>query len=176
MNRCILAGYPETHAPFVPQAQTRVQDHPIPLLSRGPGLRLNLNSKPPHLRPGLNMVFRPPPFPTSNQVGPERVGTCDKSVTSLSAPISKYVLRIINLWPDYHPQQRTVLNRPRRNKCNPSLARMHNQVQIQSTFPPGLQLSFIYILGDNNIVTTIIYFLSLASDRQSLDFYRSRVA
>ena len=34
----------------------------------------------------------------------------------------------------------------------------------------------IYIPDDNNIVTTIVYFLSLASDKQSLDFYRSPVA
>ena len=43
------------------------QDQPIPLLSWGLGPRPNLDSKPPHLRPGLGMVFRPPPFPTSNQ-------------------------------------------------------------------------------------------------------------
>ena len=53
---------------------------------------------------------------------------------------------------------------------------MPNQVQIQSTIPLSLQLTFIYILGDSYIVTTIIYFLSLASDRQSLDFYRSPIA
>ena len=34
----------------------------------------------------------------------------------------------------------------------------------------------IYFLGDNNIIAIIIYFLSLASDMQSLDFYRSNVA
>ena len=39
------------------------QDQLIPLLSRGLGPRPNLDSKPPHLRPGLNMVLRPPPFP-----------------------------------------------------------------------------------------------------------------
>jgi hypothetical protein len=43
--------------------------------------------------------------------------------------------------------------------------------------PPGLQLSFKYVpCGSNMIIITIIYFLSLASDGQSLDFYRSPVA
>ena len=74
------------------------QDQPIPLLSRGLGPNPNLDSKPPHL---------------------ERVGTHDKRVTSLPAPISKYMLRIICLWPNYHPQQRTVLNRhEQRKQCN----------------------------------------------------------
>ena len=42
---------------------------------------------------------------------------------------------------------------------------------------PGLHFSFYhFIMSDNNIVTTIIYFLSLASDRQSLDFYRRPIA
>jgi hypothetical protein len=35
----------------------------------------------------------------------------NRSKKSLPAPISKYVLGIINLWPDYHPQQQMVLNR-----------------------------------------------------------------
>ena len=43
------------------------QDQPISLLSRGLGPRPNLDSKPPHLRPGLNMVLRPSPLPASNQ-------------------------------------------------------------------------------------------------------------
>jgi hypothetical protein len=38
---------------------------------------------------------------------------------SLPTPIGKYVLRIISLWPDYHLQQRTVLNRHGQGKqCN----------------------------------------------------------
>jgi hypothetical protein len=86
------------------------QGQPIPLLSRDLGPRPNLDFKPPHLRPGLSAVLRPPPFPRLQSVGPERAETHDKRVMSLPAPISKYVLRIINLLPDYHPQQRTVLN------------------------------------------------------------------
>jgi hypothetical protein len=74
------------------------QDQPIPLLSWGPGLYPNLDSKPPHLRPGLSVVLRHKPFPASNQsVSPERAETYDKRVTSFSAPIIKYVLRIISL-------------------------------------------------------------------------------
>ena len=53
-----------TRSPFVPQAQTR-STHST--LSRGPDPRPNLDSKPPHLKPDLSMVLRPPPFPASNQ-------------------------------------------------------------------------------------------------------------
>ena len=85
----------------------------------------------------------------------------------------------LSLWPDYHPQQWTVLNRHRGEKCNRNLARLPNQVQIQiqSTVLPGLQLSFTYILCDSYmIIRTIMSFLSLASDRKSLDFYRNPLA
>jgi hypothetical protein len=113
----------------------------------------------------LNLHLIPPV-----KVGLERDGTHDKRVISLSAPISKYVLRIISLWPNYHPQQWTVLNRHRRDKYNQSLAQLPNQVkvqiQIQSIVPPGLQLVSIYITCDGNmIIVTIIYFLSLVNDK-----------
>ena len=39
------------------------QDQPIPRLSRGPGPRPNLDSKPPLLSPGLSAVLRPSPSP-----------------------------------------------------------------------------------------------------------------
>jgi hypothetical protein len=43
--------------------------------------------------------------------------------------------------------------------------------------PPGLQLLFIYIPCDSNmIIITIIYFLPLVRDRKSLDFYRGPIA
>jgi hypothetical protein len=52
---------------------------------------------PQHLRPSLSAVLRPPPNNPPLTVGPERVGTHDKRVTSLPAPISKHVLRIISI-------------------------------------------------------------------------------
>ena len=52
------ARYPKTHAPLVPRHK---QDQPITLLSRGPGPCPNLDSKPPHLSPGLSVVLRPSP-------------------------------------------------------------------------------------------------------------------
>jgi hypothetical protein len=78
--------------------------------------------------------------------------------------------------------QRTVLNQHRRNKSNQSPALLPNQVQVHPTRSPGLQLSkYIYIPCDSNmiivtIIITTIYFLSLASDRKSLDFYRNPIA
>jgi hypothetical protein len=100
------------------------QDQPVLLLSRGPGPYSNLESKPPtpEARPqcSAQTFTHNPPL----KVGLKRAETHDKRVTSLPAPISKYVLRIISLWPDYHPQQRTVLNRHRRDKCNQSLAQL----------------------------------------------------
>jgi hypothetical protein len=100
-------------------------------------------------------------------VGPERARTHDKRGTSLPAPISKYVLRIISLWLDQGPMQWTVLNRHRRDKCNQSPALLPNQIQVHpSSVPLGLQLLFICNPCDSNlIIVTIIYFLSLASDR-----------
>jgi hypothetical protein len=79
---------------------------------------------PQHLRPGLSAVIRAPPKNPPITVGPERAETHDKRVTSLPALISKYVLRVISLWPNHYPQQRTVLNRHRRDKCNLSLAQL----------------------------------------------------
>jgi hypothetical protein len=91
VNQCSPAGYPEKHTSrLYPRHK---QDQLISLLSRGPGLRLNLDSKPPHLRPGLSAALRPPPMSTSNQsVRKESKPTI--RVTSLPTPISKYVLRI----------------------------------------------------------------------------------
>ena len=102
------------------------------------------------------------PKATPKVVGPKRAGTHDKRVTSLPAPISKYVLRTISLWPDYHPQQRTVLNQHRRNECNQSLARLPNpiQIQIQSIVPSGPQLLSIHIPCDDNCNNNIFSYLS----------------
>jgi hypothetical protein len=79
---------------------------------------------PQYLRPSFSAVLKPPPNNPPITVGPKRAGTHDKRVTSLVTPISKYMLRIISLWPDYHPQQWTVLNRHRQDNCNLSLAQL----------------------------------------------------
>jgi hypothetical protein len=59
------AGYLEKHTPRPHPRHER--DQPVPLLSRVPGPRPNLDSKPPHLRPSLKVVLRPSPIPASNQ-------------------------------------------------------------------------------------------------------------
>jgi hypothetical protein len=56
---------PRKHTPRLHPRHKR--DQPVPLLSRVPGPRPNLDSKLPHLRPGLNAVLRPPHIPASNQ-------------------------------------------------------------------------------------------------------------
>ena len=62
----------------------------------------------------LDLHLSPPPI---SRFGKSR--NHDKNVTRHPAPISKYVLRIISLWPDYHLQQRMVLNRHEQGKqCN----------------------------------------------------------
>jgi hypothetical protein len=99
------------------------RDQPIPLLSRGLGPYPSLDSKPstpedPVSVWCLDLHLIPTPKNRSR-----KSRNHDKRVTSLFAPINKYMLRIISLWPDYHPLQRTVLNWHRRNKCNQSLAR-----------------------------------------------------
>ena len=98
------------------------QDQHIPLLSRGPGPRPNLDSKPPPTWVPDSVWCLDLHYPRLQSVGPERAGTHDKKATSLPTRISKYVLGIINLWPDYHPQQRTVLNRHGQGRqCNQAM-------------------------------------------------------
>jgi hypothetical protein len=60
-----LAGYPEKHTPCLYPRHKR--DQPVPLLSRVLGPYPNLDSKPPHLRPGLNVVLRLSPISASSQ-------------------------------------------------------------------------------------------------------------
>jgi hypothetical protein len=116
-------------------------------------------------------IYNPP------SVGPDRAGTHDKRITSLSSPHLLVYARDKEICDLTTIQmQRPVLNRYRQDKCNQSLARIAqpSPYQIPSIVPPGLQLLSIYNPCDSNmIIVTIIYFLSLVSDRQSLDFYRS---
>jgi hypothetical protein len=58
-------GYPENTRLACTPGHKR--DQPVSLLSRVPGPRINLDSKPPHLRPGLNVVLRLSPILASNQ-------------------------------------------------------------------------------------------------------------
>jgi hypothetical protein len=58
-------GYPEKYTPRLHPRHKR--DQPVPLLSRIPGPRSNLNSKLPNLRPGLKVVLRPSPISASNR-------------------------------------------------------------------------------------------------------------
>jgi hypothetical protein len=95
------AGYPEKHTPRLHHRHKR--DQPVPLLSRFQVPVQTLTPSLPHLRPGLKVVLRPQPIPRLQSVGPERAGAHDKRVTSLPAPISKYVLGIISLWLDQGP-------------------------------------------------------------------------
>jgi hypothetical protein len=133
----------------------------VPVQTRTPSLQ--------HRRPGLSVVLRPPPNNPPITVGSKRAKTHNKRVTSISVPISKYVLMIISLWPEYHPQQRMALNRHRWNNCNLSLAQLPTRSKSNpNTVPPDLQLLSIYIYipcESNMIIVTIIYFLSLVSDR-----------
>ena len=61
---------------------------------------------------------------------------------------------------------------------------MQSEPRLNAKPSPDLKYHFvrspiiihIYFPGDNNIIAIIISFLSLASDRQSLDFYLGPVA
>ena len=94
----------------------------------------------------------------SNQSVRKRFGTHDKSVTSLPAPISKYVLWIISLWPNYHPQQWTVLNRHEQGKqCNQAKPRWPRDITYYThQYPyhiPARSLFFLssfYYKSNNN--------------------------
>jgi hypothetical protein len=168
----------KTHASSAPQARARPTRSTPVIASRSPS-KLGLQAPTLEARPQSGAYTST--YLRLQSVGPERARAHDKRVTSLSAPISKYVLGIINMWLDRGgPVQRTVLNRHRWDTCNQSLARIAqpSPYPIPSIVPPGLQLFIhIYISCDSNmIIVTIIYFLSLASDRQSLDFYQSPVA
>jgi hypothetical protein len=88
------AGYPEKHTPrLYPRHK---QDQPVPLLSwvsRSPS-KLGL------LAPRPQGGAKTSTYPCLQSVGLERARVHDKRVTSLPAPISKYVLKIIDLWLD----------------------------------------------------------------------------
>jgi hypothetical protein len=87
--------YPKKHTPrLYPRHK---QDQPVPLLSQV--------SRSPSKLGLLALVFEARPqygvktstYPRLQSVGPERARAHDKIVTSIPAPISKYVLGIIDL-------------------------------------------------------------------------------
>ena len=115
-------------------------------------------------------------------VGPKRAGTHDKRATSLSsahtqvcARDNKFVTCLDGLCKD-----RSLIDTDRESSvtklCPASTATQPLiPTNTQTISLPGHYFPFhhLYFSSDNNAV---IYFLSLASDRQSLDFYRSPVA
>jgi hypothetical protein len=95
------AGYPEKHTPrLYPRHK---QDQPVPLLSRvsrSPS-KLGLLALALEARPQCGA--KTSTYPRLQSVDPERVRAHDKRVTSILAPIGKYVLGIIDLWLDQGP-------------------------------------------------------------------------
>ena len=115
-------------------------------------------------------------------VGLERAGSTTREQQVFSAPILKYVLGIISLWLAESLMQRPVLNRHRQGKSVTKLCPIGRRTQpltptnTQTISLPGHHFSFppfLYFPSDDD---PIIYLLYLASDRQSLVFYRCPVA
>jgi hypothetical protein len=73
------------------------QDQPVPLMSRVSRSLSKLKLLAPVLEARPQYGAKTSTYPRLQSVGPERAGAYDKRVTSLPAPISKYVLRIINM-------------------------------------------------------------------------------
>jgi hypothetical protein len=127
---------------------------------------------PQHYRPGLSMVLRPPQPNIYNH--PKKPVWKEPE----PAPISKYMLGTINLWLDQGPcNEWSLIDTGGTNATRVPLCYPTRSKSIQPV-PPDLQLSiYIYIPCDSNmIVMTVVQFLPLASDRQSLNFYRDPIA
>jgi hypothetical protein len=73
------------------------QDQPIPLVSWVSRSPSKLGPLAPVLEAQPQYGAKASTYPRLQSVSPERAGAHDKRVTSLPAPISKYVLGIINL-------------------------------------------------------------------------------
>jgi hypothetical protein len=89
------AGYPEKHTPRLHPRHKR--DQPAPLLSWVSRSPSKLGLLAPALEAPPQCGAKTSTYPRLQSVGPERAGAHDKRVISLPAPISKYVLGIINL-------------------------------------------------------------------------------
>jgi hypothetical protein len=84
----------KTHASLAPQAQARLTRSTPLMVSRSPS-KLGLQAPTLEARPQSGSYIST--YPRLQLVGPERAEAHAKRVTSLPAPISKYVLGIINL-------------------------------------------------------------------------------
>ena len=103
------------------------EDQPTTLRSRGLGPHLNLDSKPPLLSLRLSAVLRPPPSPPpisrsrKSQNPWQESEKASFSHKQVCAQDNKFVTWLSSTAMD-------SLNRHIWNKCNPSIARMSNQV------------------------------------------------
>jgi hypothetical protein len=124
---------------------------------------------PQHCRAGLSMVLRSPQ-PNIYNHPKKPVRKEPEPMTSLSAPISKYMLGTINLWLDQGPcNERSLIDTGGTNATRAPLCCPTRSKSIQPV-PPGLQLSInIYIPKDSNmIIATIRYsYLSRATGNHS---------
>jgi hypothetical protein len=114
------ARYPEKHTPrLYPRHK---QDQPVLLLSRVFRSSSKLGLLAPALEARPQCGAKTSTYPRLQSVGPKRAGTHNKRVTSIPAPISKYVLGIINLWHDQGPCNERSLIDTDRETVQPSYA------------------------------------------------------
>jgi hypothetical protein len=112
--------YPEKHTSrLYPRHK---QDQPVPLLSRVSRSPSKLGLLAPVLEARPQYGAKTSTYPRLQSVGLERAGAHDKRVTSLPAPISKYVLGIINLWLDQGPCNEWSLIDTNRETVQPNCA------------------------------------------------------
>jgi hypothetical protein len=109
----------KTHASLAPQAQA-IPTRSTPIMgSRSPS---KLGLLAPALEVWTQYGAKTSTYPRLQSVGPERARAHDKRVTSLPAPIRKYVLGIINLWLDQGPCNERSLIDTDRETVQPSYA------------------------------------------------------
>jgi hypothetical protein len=90
----------KTHVSLAPWHK---RDQPAPLLSRVSRFSSKLGLLAPALEARPQCGAKTSTYSRLQSVGLERAGAHNKRVTSLPAPISKYVLEIINMWLDQGP-------------------------------------------------------------------------
>jgi hypothetical protein len=114
------AGCPWKH---MPRLHPRHKwDQPAPLLSRVSRSPSKLGLLAPALEARAQCGAKTSTYPRLQSVGPKRAGAHGKRVTRLPAPISKYVLGIINLWLDQGPCNERSLIDTDREIVQPSYA------------------------------------------------------
>jgi hypothetical protein len=115
-----LARYPEKHTPRLHPRHKR--DQPAPLLSHVSRFPSKLRLLAPALEARPQCGAKTSTYLRLQLVSPERVRAKDKRITSLPAPISKYMLGIINLWLDQGPCNERSLIDTDRKTVQPSYA------------------------------------------------------